>query len=98
MQHNFNFHTLIKDALFGLATGDALGVPVEFKSRATIRQQPVTDMIGYGTYNLPAGTWSDDSSLAFCLAEALTGEFDLQIVGQNFQKWLYQNYWTPHGK
>jgi ADP-ribosylglycohydrolase len=88
---------LIKDALFGLAVGDALGVPVEFKSRETIRQNPVTDMRGYGTYHLPAGTWSDDSSLAFCLAEALTHDFDMNIIAANFQKWLYQNYWTPHG-
>ena len=89
---------MIKDALFGLAVGDALGVPVEFKSRETIRKQPVTNMTGYGTYTLPPGTWSDDSSLAFCLTEALTQDFDLKTIGDNFQKWLYQNYWTPHGE
>jgi ADP-ribosyl-[dinitrogen reductase] hydrolase len=87
----------IKSALFGVAIGDALGVPAEFKSRQTIAQNPVIDMIGYGTYNLPAGTWSDDSSLAFCLAEALTQEFNLNNIGQNFVKWYYENYWTPHG-
>jgi len=88
---------LIKDALFGLATGDALGVPVEFESRETIRQNPVTDMQGYGTYKLPPGTWSDDSSMAFCLAEALTHRFDLNTIAENFRKWLYENYWTPYG-
>ena len=77
--------------------GDALGVPVEFMTRETIKQNLVTDMIGYGTYNLPPGTWSDDSSLAFCLAEALTHDFDLNVIGQNFVKWLYENYWTPYG-
>lgn len=87
----------IKSALFGVAVGDALGVPVEFKSRETIRKNPVTDMIGFGTYNLPAGTWSDDSSLTFCLAEALTQDFDLNVIGQNFVKWYHENYWTPHG-
>jgi len=87
----------IKSALFGVAVGDALGVPVEFKSRDTIRKNPVTDMIGYGTYNLPAGTWSDDSSLTFCLAEALTQDFNLNVIGQNFVKWYHENYWTPHG-
>jgi ADP-ribosyl-[dinitrogen reductase] hydrolase len=89
---------MIKDALFGLAVGDALGVPVEFKSRDTISTNPVTDMRGYGTYQLPPGTWSDDSSLAFCLAEALTQDFDIKIIGDNFQKWLYKAYWTPYGK
>jgi ADP-ribosylglycohydrolase len=88
----------IKSALFGVAVGDALGVPVEFKSRQTISKNPVTDMIGYGTYNLPAGTWSDDSSLTFCLAEALTQDFDLNVIGQNFVKWAHESYWTPHGK
>lgn len=87
----------IKSALLGVAVGDALGVPVEFKSREIIRQNSVTDMIGYGTYNLPAGTWSDDSSLTFCLAEALTQEFNLNTIGQNFVKWYHENYWTPHG-
>lgn len=87
----------IKSVLFGVAVGDALGVPVEFKSRQVIRKNPVTDMIGYGTYNLPPGTFSDDSSLTFCLAEALTNEFDLNIIGQNFIKWCYNNYWTPRG-
>jgi ADP-ribosyl-[dinitrogen reductase] hydrolase len=88
----------IKSAILGVAVGDALGVPVEFKSRQTISKNPVTDMIGYGTYNLPAGTWSDDSSLTFCLAEALTQDFDLNIIGQNFVKWKHDNYWTPYGQ
>ena len=86
-----------KDILFGVAVGDALGVPVEFKSRQTISTNPITDMIGYGTYHLPAGTWSDDSSLTFCLAEALTQNFDLNVIAQNFVKWTHENYWTPHG-
>ena len=87
----------IKSALFGVAVGDALGVPVEFKSRETISNNPITDMIGYGTYNLPPGTWSDDSSLTFCLAEALTQDFELNLIGQNFVKWYHENYWTPSG-
>jgi ADP-ribosyl-[dinitrogen reductase] hydrolase len=86
-----------KDALLGVAVGDAVGVPVEFKSRQFIRENPVTDMVGFGTYNLPPGTFSDDSSLTFCLAEALTNEFDLNSIGQNFVKWYYHNYWTPRG-
>ncbi len=54
-------------------------------------------MKGYGTYNLPPGTFSDDSSLAFCLAEALTEEYSLQKIADNFVKWLNHNYWTPRG-
>ncbi|MCX7737166.1 MAG: ADP-ribosylglycohydrolase family protein [Candidatus Kapabacteria bacterium] len=88
----------IKSLLFGVAVGDALGVPVEFESRNTFRLNPVKDMIGYGTYNLPPGTWSDDSSLTFCLAEALTQGFNLNNIGQNFVKWAYENFWTPLGE
>ena len=88
---------IYKDILFGVAVGDALGVPVEFNSRQTILQKPVTDMTGFGTYNLPAGTFSDDSSLAFCLAEALTQEFSLKKIANNFVAWLNNNYWTPRG-
>ena len=88
---------IYKDILFGVAVGDALGVPVEFNSRQTISQKPVADMIGFGTYNLPTGTFSDDSSLAFCLAEALTQGFSLKKIGNNFVAWLNNNYWTPRG-
>lgn len=87
----------IKSVLFGVAVGDALGVPVEFKSREWIRRDPVEDMLGYGSHNQPPGTWSDDSSLTFCLAESLTGDFGLHSLGQNFVKWAYENYWTARG-
>jgi ADP-ribosyl-[dinitrogen reductase] hydrolase len=88
----------IKGALFGLAVGDALGVPVEFHSREKLRSTPVTEMIGYGTWNQPPGTWSDDSSLAFCLAEALAEGYDLGGIAKNFIKWLKRGYWGAHGK
>lgn len=87
-----------KDLLFGVAVGDALGVPVEFKSRQEIGKQPVTDMIGYGTHNKPAGTFSDDSSLTFCLAEAIASGFSLESTARNFINWRYKNYWTADGE
>ena len=92
-----NLKNYIKSALFGVAIGDAIGVPVEFESRETISKNPVVDMCGYGTYNLPAGTFSDDSSLTFCLAESLTEGFDLDIIARNFIKWYYEDYWTARG-
>jgi len=87
----------VLDGLFGLCVGDALGVPVEFTSRSRLKENPVTDMIGWGTHNQPPGTWSDDSSLAFCLAESLCNGFDLHDIADKFCKWLYEAYWTPHG-
>jgi ADP-ribosyl-[dinitrogen reductase] hydrolase len=86
-----------RDILFGIATGDAVGVPFEFMSREKMRQGPAVDMIGYGTHNLPPGTWSDDSSLSFCLAESLASGFDLNAVAQNFVRWHDEGYWTPWG-
>ena len=56
-------------SIMGLVIGDALGVPVEFVSRDELKDNPVTDMIGYGTHNQPAGTWSDDSSMAVATME-----------------------------
>jgi len=84
--------------LLGLCIGDALGLPVEFNPRSALKATPVTDMIGYGTHNQPPGTWSDDSSLTFCLAESLCNGFNLRDIAAKFVKWLYEGYWTPHGK
>jgi len=88
----------IKSVFFGLVVGDALGVPVEFTSREQLRMDPVKEMIGYGTWNQPPGTWSDDSSLSFCLAESLTEGYNLNTVAQNFIAWLKQCYWGAHHK
>lgn len=94
---NIDYTEKIKSAIFGVAVGDALGVPGEFESREAIQKNPISDMIGYGTYNLPPGTFSDDSSLTFCLAEAMTQEFDLDTIGQNFVIWYFNNFWTARG-
>lgn len=86
----------IKAALLGVCIGDALGVPVEFSFRSERSRHPITDMTGYGTYNQAPGTWSDDSSLTFCLAEALCQEFDLNVVARYFLDWYQKDYWTAH--
>ncbi|OQY03913.1 MAG: hypothetical protein B6I20_04025 [Bacteroidetes bacterium 4572_117] len=86
----------IKAAIFGLAIGDALGVPVEFKSRSYLEVNPVTDMIGYGTYMQAAGTWSDDSSLTFCLMQSLLMGYKLNEIAKLFVRWKNDAYWTAH--
>src|ERR1700755_2548954 len=78
----------IKDALLGVAVGDAIGVPVEFKSRAYLRDRPATGVLGYGTHHQPPGTWSDDSSMTFCLAEMLSEKYDLDDLATKFQRWV----------
>jgi ADP-ribosylglycohydrolase len=95
MSHHLNF---CKNILFGVAVGDAIGVPVEFKSREEIAKKPVIDMVGFGTYDQLPGTWSDDSSLTFCLAESLTNGYDIHDIANNFVRWRCDNYWTARGK
>lgn len=89
---------LIHSALFGLAVGDALGVPVEFRNREYLKENTVTDMLVYGTHNQPAGTWSDDSSLTFCLAETIAEDYNLKELATKFISWYEYGYWTPHGE
>ena len=84
----------VYSAIMGLVVGDALGVPVEFEQRDTFK---ITDMIGYGTYRQPAGTWSDDSSLTLATMESISrlGKIDLSDIMQNFYKWLHNAEFTP---
>lgn len=88
----------LRAALLGLAVGDALGVPVEFASRAQRKVDPVVTMRAYGTHSQPAGTWSDDASLTFCLAESLAKGYDLGDLSRRFVNWYEHGYWTPHGR
>ncbi len=87
----------LKGGIIGACLGDALGVPVEFKSRQFLQQNPVHDLIGYGTYNQPPGTWSDDSSMTFCTIDSLSSGYNLKNIANNFIKWRYESFWTPYG-
>lgn len=87
-----------KGLLFGIAIGDALGVPVEFMSRKHLQVNPVIGMREYGTHHQPAGTWSDDSSMSFLLVEQLIKGYDIEQLGKKFCQWYQYNYWTPHGE
>ncbi|HCE85335.1 MAG TPA: hypothetical protein DEO99_04215 [Bacteroidetes bacterium] len=88
----------VKSALLGVAVGDALGVPVEFTTRDQRKLLPVKEMKGNGTHYQVKGTWSDDSSLTFCLAEGFCNHpFDLRQVADNFVRWRRENYWTARG-
>jgi ADP-ribosyl-[dinitrogen reductase] hydrolase len=90
---------MIKNGIMGLIMGDALGVPVEFKSREELTRNPVKDMIGYGTYNQPPGTWSDDSSMALVTLESLSDDgYNPENIMKGFCKWAYEGYMTPYGK
>lgn len=89
---------LITNMTIGFSLADALGVPVEFKSREFLEKNPVSDMIGYGTYNQPPGTWSDVSSLSFCLMDILSSGYDINNIATKFVQWKNEEIWCPHGE
>ncbi|GAA4168545.1 ADP-ribosylglycohydrolase family protein [Sphingobacterium ginsenosidimutans] len=84
-------------ALFGIAVGDALGVPFEFRSKEDMLKNPATEMIGFGSHNQPMGTWSDDTSLTLCLADSLLNGYNILDVSEKFIAWKEGKLWTARG-
>ena len=89
----------IKAVVLGHAIADALGVSVEFCPREELEAAPVTDMQGFGTYPVPAGCFSDDTSMALAALESLSGgSFDPHDVMQRLGEWYYNGKYTPTGE
>lgn len=89
----------IKAVMIGHAVGDALGVPVEFCDREELNANPVTDMRGFGTYDMPAGAWSDDTSMSLAALDNLSnGDVDFFEIMVNFSRWLSNGDYTPTGE
>jgi ADP-ribosyl-[dinitrogen reductase] hydrolase len=76
--------------MLGLAAGDAVGTAVEFEAPGSF--SPVTEMTGGGPFRLRPGEWTDDTSMALCLAESLVerGEFDPRDQMERYVRW-----WVP---
>ncbi len=85
-------------ALAGLAAGDALGTTLEFKAPGTF--EPIGDMVGGGPFRLAAGQWTDDTSMAMCLAESLLASqgFDAADQMDRYLRWLEEGYWSSTGR
>lgn len=88
------------DGVMGVVIGDALGMPVQFMDRATIKKNPVTKMSGYGTYNMPPGTWSDDSSMSLATLDSILEKksIDYDDIMNKFINWTWDGEYTPAGK
>jgi len=84
-------------ALVGLAVGDAVGTTLEFKPPGTFA--PIDDMVGGGPFGLPAGAWTDDTSMAMCLAESVldTGDLDPTDQLRRYVAWRRRGYWSSTG-
>jgi ADP-ribosyl-[dinitrogen reductase] hydrolase len=86
-----------RGALLGLAVGDALGTTVEFKAPGTFK--PVTDLVGGGPFGLKPGQWTDDTSMALCLAESLIEKrgFDPKDQMDRYCRWWKEGYLSSTG-
>ena len=89
------FEEKVFGGILGFVVGDALGVPVEFESRDALQRSPVVGMRGYGSYNQPIGTWSDDSSMTLCTVQSLTHGLDYDDMMERFLRWADEAYMTP---
>ncbi|WP_439116431.1 ADP-ribosylglycohydrolase family protein [Paenibacillus antri] len=85
-------------SLIGLAVGDALGTAVEFKRPGTFT--PVKDITGGGAFQLPKGAWTDDTSMALCLAESLIEckGFNAKDQMERYVKWYRRGVLSSTGE
>lgn len=80
--------------MLGHAIADAMGVPVEFRSREALAENPVRGYRGYGTHPVPAGTWSDDTSMALATLDSLAHGLDYADMLQRFCDWKTKAAYT----
>ena len=79
---------------WGLVVGDCLGSPIQFSDKD--RHIHVTDMLPCPFFHTPPGYWTDDSAMAFCVADSVVkcGKYDLRDIADTFVKWLRKGYWS----
>lgn len=87
-----------RGALLGLACGDAVGTTLEFRPLGSF--EPIDDMVGGGPFDLEAGQWTDDTSMALCLAESLIEcrGFDALDQMQRYAEWFTVGKWSSNGR
>ena len=93
-----DFLSRIQGGIFGVAIGDALGVPIEFRKRNTFEK--VTDFQYCQTFKLNPGEWSDDTSMTLCLAHSLITQkgFNLKNQTEQYIKWFLDGFMSHNGK
>lgn len=86
----------LRDCVYGQAVADVLGVPDEFRPRGSFR---CTGMVGHGSHNQPAGTWSDDTlmALAICDSYRELGRIDVDDICRRFVRWYREGAYTVDG-
>ncbi len=88
-----NKNSVWLDGIIGAATGDALGLPVQFKMRDELIKSPVIEMIEDDMFRTPKGTWSDDTSMTLAILDSLIEckEVDAKDVMNRFVSWLFDS-------
>ena len=93
-----NLENKLKSSILGLAVGDAVGMPYEFIPRTKMKSKPAHNMIGNGTHNKDAGTWSDDTSLTLCLLDSIHNKnIDYNNIMDKFVLWYDKGFYTADG-
>ena len=91
------FLSRARGALVGLAVGDALGTTNEFQPAGSF--EPISDMVGGGVFGLEPGQWTDDTSMALCLADSLLAlnRYDSYDVMERYDRWRKDGYRSSTG-
>ena len=87
----------IKSAIYGFVIGDAMGVPIEFEEREKLMKSPVTNMLGYGSYDVPKGVWSDDTSMTLATIDSIIvnkKELNYNDIANKFCEWINNAKYT----
>ncbi len=94
---NMDLRDRFRGCLLGLAVGDAVGTTVEFRPRGSF--EPLTDMVGGGPFRLRPGQWTDDTSMALCLATSLIQcrGFDPRDQMERYCRWADEGYLSSTG-
>ncbi len=96
--NNERLHNRYQGAMLGLAVGDALGTTLEFEIPGSF--EPIDDMVGGGIFGLRPGQWTDDTSMALCLAQSLVEQktFDPDDQMQRYLRWIHDGYLSSTGE
>lgn len=93
--------SIVKDSLYGFIVGDTMGVPVEFEDREKLINKPVTSMLGYGSHNVEAGVYSDDTSMTLATMDSIikqNGIINYNDIADKFCNWVNNNEYTATNK
>lgn len=93
--------SIVKDSLYGFIVGDAMGVPIEFEDRENLINKPVTSMLGYGSHDVEAGVYSDDTSMTLATMDSIirqNGIINYNDIADKFCNWINNNEYTATNK